>query len=216
MSGIIALVGCGVYMTATGKTKTVSVEAEHDIHAVWSYIGFAAETIIFMITGFDIGGIAVNDFQWIWLLQLLGLYFFLHVIRFGFLMLVKPIFGCTGYPFSLQDAILVSYGGLRGAVGLALALMVTHSKSLPEEYGHITMFHISGIVLLTLTINGMTTGYVIKLLGLKEESKTTQKMIKEILNNHSNVTEKLIEEYKDEHKKVSSIEWQEIIEVTDI
>ena len=59
-------------------------------------------------------------------------------------------------------------------MGLALALIVTHSEILPEEIGIVTVFNISGIVLLTLVVNGTTTGFVIKSLGLKKESKVSQ------------------------------------------
>ena len=54
VSGILAIVTLGFYMTATGKTR-ISAESEHAVHHVWSYIGFAAETMIFMITGLVMG-----------------------------------------------------------------------------------------------------------------------------------------------------------------
>ena len=41
-------------MTNTGKTK-ISSESEHAVHNVWSYIGFVAETVIFIISGVIIG-----------------------------------------------------------------------------------------------------------------------------------------------------------------
>ena len=116
----------------------------------------------------------VKNVTWSWIALLFGLYFLLHVIRFGFILLVKPILNLTGYEFNFKHSIIVSYGGLRGAVGLALALIVTHSEILPEEIGIVTVFNISGIVLLTLVVNGTTTGFVIKSLGLKKESKVSQ------------------------------------------
>ena len=59
MSGILGLVGCGLYMTKEGKTK-ISHESEHAIHAVWSYIGFVAETLVFAITGLILGDIIMQ------------------------------------------------------------------------------------------------------------------------------------------------------------
>ena len=190
MSGIIGLVGCGVYMSQKGKTQAISSESEHSIHAVWSYIGFVAETVIFMLTGLILGEVCVSSehFEWYWILQLLGLYVSLHIVRFGFLLLVMPIFKNTGYEFTIRHCALVSYGGLRGAVGLALALIVTHSGFLPRAIGEQTIFHISGIVFMTLTINGTTTGYVIKKLELKKESNATIKIIWDRLGQHAEVT----------------------------
>jgi len=54
VSGILAIVFLGLYMTNTGKTR-ISAESEHAVHNVWSYIGFVAETVIFILTGIIMG-----------------------------------------------------------------------------------------------------------------------------------------------------------------
>ena len=41
-------------MTNTGKTK-ISAESEHAVHHVWGYVGFVAETVIFIVSGVIIG-----------------------------------------------------------------------------------------------------------------------------------------------------------------
>ena len=140
-----------------------------------------------MITGLIVGGLFFgNHLRYWWYLQNVGLYIVLHIVRFVFLLLVTPILKMTGYDFSVKQSALVAYGGLRGAVGLALALIVTHSRVIcdencgEDEVGNqkhnalkeMTIFHIAGIVLLTLVVNGTTTGFVIGWLGLKRESKT--------------------------------------------
>jgi NhaP-type Na+/H+ and K+/H+ antiporter len=89
---------------------------------------------------------------------------------------------------------------LRGAVGLALALIVTHSEVLPPEIGLVTVFNISGIVLLTLVINGTTTGFIIKSLGLKKESKVSQQMLAAILDQHDDVAKEIYLEYHNQEK----------------
>ena len=57
------------------------------------------------------------------------------------------------------------YGGLRGAVGLALAISVKSSIS-DTVNGDRIVFHISGLAFLTLIINGTTSGLVLKKLGM--------------------------------------------------
>ena len=54
VSGILAICFLGLYMTNTGFTS-ISTESEHSVHHVWGYIGFVAETIIFMLTGIIMG-----------------------------------------------------------------------------------------------------------------------------------------------------------------
>ena len=58
------------------------------------------------------------------------------------------------------------WGGLRGAVGLALALLVAQSEELDSHnIGSKVLFHTSGIVVLTLMINATTIQLLLKLLG---------------------------------------------------
>ena len=67
VSGILALVTMGLYMTNVGKTQ-ISSESEASIHAIWSYIGFMAETLIFLLTGVVLGGEFVDEhFKPIWI-----------------------------------------------------------------------------------------------------------------------------------------------------
>lgn len=67
VSGILALVSMGLYMTNRGRTR-ISTESEETIHSIWSYIGFVAETLIFLLTGVVLGGefIASNTLELIW------------------------------------------------------------------------------------------------------------------------------------------------------
>jgi len=53
-----------------------------------------------------------------------ALYVVLQVIRFAVLVLFWPIMRRMGYGFSFKELILLSFVGLRGAVGLTLALIV--------------------------------------------------------------------------------------------
>jgi len=54
VSGIIAIVVMGLYMTNIGKTR-ISSGSAHAVHHVWSYIGFVAETVIFIVSGIIMG-----------------------------------------------------------------------------------------------------------------------------------------------------------------
>jgi len=60
----------------------------------------------------------------------------------------------------------MAYGGLRGAVGLTLALIVFHEEELNDRLKELVLFHTAGIATLTLMVNGTTTGYWIRKLGL--------------------------------------------------
>ena len=83
---------------------------------------------------------------------------------------------CSGYEFKFKHVILLSYSGLRGAVGLCLALLVYRDKDIPDnkekskDLKTQMLFFSAGIVLLTLVINATTTGFLIRKLELTKES----------------------------------------------
>jgi len=54
VSGILAIVCLGLYMTRSGKTR-ISAESEHSVHHVWGYVGYMAETVIFILAGVILG-----------------------------------------------------------------------------------------------------------------------------------------------------------------
>ena len=99
VSGILAVVFMGLYMTKVGKTG-ISAESEHAVHHVWGYIGFVAETVIFILSGIIMGERAVQDgnlITYVDYLKLLAVYLILHVIRFGIILMFWPCLKNMGY-----------------------------------------------------------------------------------------------------------------------
>ena len=177
VSGILAIVALGIYMGLYGKTA-ISVESEHALHHVWGYVGFVAETLIFMLAGIIIG--ITNKKLWEDHTYDFGHhygmvvcnYLLAHVIRFSMLLLFWPLLNRLGYGMSFKQVLLSSYAGLRGAVGLALALIVNASTSsnVSQFVKDTIVFHVGGIALLTLMINAPTTGMLVKFLKLTEKT----------------------------------------------
>lgn len=54
VSGILAIVVLGLFMSAHGRTK-IYPESEHSVHTVWSFVQYGCETIIFLLTGIIVG-----------------------------------------------------------------------------------------------------------------------------------------------------------------
>ena len=134
VSGILALVALGLYMTRSGRTM-ISAESEHSVHHVWGYIGFLAETIIFILTGLILGErvVMTNQIEWLDFIKLIfGTYPILHVIRFFTILLFYPCLKRMGYGMTFKEVLLSTYAGLRGAVGLSLALMVSIEPKIDE------------------------------------------------------------------------------------
>lgn len=134
VSGILALVALGLYMTKSGKTR-ISAESEHSVHHIWGYFGFIAETTIFILTGVIMGDRAMQDENTTGAMDYLKMfagYVILHFIRFFCILLCWPFLRKMGYGMTFKEVILCSYAGLRGAVGMSLALMVAASNKIPR------------------------------------------------------------------------------------
>lgn len=182
VSGILAMVGFGLYMNNKGKTK-ISASSEAAVHHVWSYIGFTAETVIFLLTGVIVGvkvlhneHIKSKDYG-----LLIALYFILHVIRFLMLFLTWPLLKKLGYGLSFKQLVLLSYAGLRGAVGLTLALIFFNDQLIDSKTKSIILFHTAGIAFLTIMVNGTTTGFLISYLGLARVTRVKKKFLRSFL-----------------------------------
>lgn len=99
VSGILALVAFGLYMTKSGKTK-ISPESEHAVHHVWGFIGFVAETLIFILSGIIMGERATAGDNLIGYKDYIKLgiaYILLHFIRFAVILLFYPALQKLGY-----------------------------------------------------------------------------------------------------------------------
>lgn len=93
-----------------------------------------------------------------------------------FLILKIPL-NLTGEGLSWKEMWVASWGGLRGALALALGLMVfsDNSGGLNERTQSLILFHVSTITTFTLLINGTTCGLLVEKLGLIENTQVKVK-----------------------------------------
>lgn len=61
------------------------------------------------------------------------LYLFLFLIRFVLLLIAKPLMGLTGYPVTFGEIVLMTWGALRGALALFLAMIVKSNSKINDE-----------------------------------------------------------------------------------
>lgn len=167
VSGVLGLVALGLGMASVGKTR-ISPEVEHFLHEFWELFAFIANTLIFLIVGVVIAQQAAVTGKN--LLILLILYLAVHIIRALVILLFYPIMRKAGYGLPWKDGVVVWYGALRGAVGLALALIVAGDPNIPEEIRAQFLFFTAGLVTLTLLINATTIKFIVNRLGLTKIS----------------------------------------------
>merc|ERR1719171_1556403 len=117
---------------------------------------------------------AFNTFEVIDIFYIIVDYVLLFVIRAIIVLILMPILNKLGYGLPWQDSVVVIWGGLRGTVGLALALQLTNSidnsDKIMGKVGEKILLHMAGIVLLTLLVNATTMTPLLKMLGISEIS----------------------------------------------
>lgn len=70
-----------------------------------------------------------------------------------------------------KEFVVIVYGGLRGAVGIAFAMIAASDEGLDPVLRDIFLFDMSGCAVLTLIINASTTGTLINYLGILNEHR---------------------------------------------
>jgi NhaP-type Na+/H+ or K+/H+ antiporter len=102
VSGILALIAMGLYISHRGKTG-ISSQTELVEH-VWTYLAFAAETMIFLLSGLIIGYKIMRDRNFIWsdYLLMIAMFVILNIIRFVCLVIFWPLMRKLGYGFDFK------------------------------------------------------------------------------------------------------------------
>jgi len=163
VSGVIALVAFGLTVTYVGKPRLkpqVNTFMEH----FWELLTYIANTLIFILVGVVIA--EKVDFSWGALGVLILIYIALNLICFAMIMLLYPVMKRLGYGLTRRESVILTWGGLRGALAMILALMVSYTPAIPEDIRSQVLFFTAGIVTLTLCINATTMRALLNRLGL--------------------------------------------------
>merc|ERR1719281_1496045 len=72
----------------------------------------------------------------------------------------------AGRTIHWQEGVAMVWSGLRGAVSLAMGMIVDIEPGIDSRVGSQVMFHVGGIAALTLIINSVTSGPLLRILGL--------------------------------------------------
>ena len=177
MSGVTASVTCAILAKAFGKGR---MQDEQGMIHYLSLMEFLLNTLLFALGGVVWGGILVakiNDEtvtfsateEWAWLLIM---YLLVMAIRCIQVASIYPILRRIGLLSNPPEAVFLSFAGMRGAVGIALALSL-YRKATELDYKDgedaliSSIFFLSGgISLCTLLFNGTMAPWVLKWLGL--------------------------------------------------
>ncbi|MCX4027037.1 cation:proton antiporter [Endozoicomonas sp. SM1973] len=166
VSGIVAVVTLALMFAGIGRTR-ISPEVAEFLHNFWEMMAHIANTLIFLLVGVLIAArVHLDDINaWI---ALVILYVGIQLIRALAVTLFMPLLKRIGIGITREKAIVLVWGGLRGAVSLALALIIAQDDVIPRDIRDQILFLCAGIVVFTILINGASMSWVLKKLKLDQ------------------------------------------------
>ena len=196
VSGVMAVVTAALVVGSYGRTQ-FSPETWHPLIETWEQLGFWANSLIFVLVGLAVPAILAGfSFGDLGLLVVVLVTAF--VARAAILFGVLPAFGKSGLAdkVSMAYTTVMFWGGLRGAVSLALALAIHENEAIPEDIRSFVVVMVTGFVLFTLFVNAPTMGPLMAMLGLDKLSATD-------LDVRNRVLAKALSEVRNEIQDVS-------------
>ncbi len=192
VSGVIALVAFGLAITYTGKPR-LKPEVNQFMDQFWELMAYMANTLIFIIVGVVIA--MKIELSWTSLLLVILVYVGVNIVRMLVITILYPIMKKAGYGLTRRESFILAWGGLRGALGLTLALMVSYTLEIPEDIRRQVLLFTGGIVTLTLAVNATTMRWLLLKLGLTKVPSAKMlldySLKKQIVDNSENYLEKL-------------------------
>ncbi len=206
VSGVLAIVTLGLLMASVGRTK-ISPEVQHFLHEFWELAAFFANVLIFLIVGVVIAERTV--FEGSDVLLLLMIYVAVFILRGIIIGSFFPLMKKMGYGINKNNATVLWWGALRGAIGLALALIVHGTDAIDIEIRDQFLFLTAGIVTLTLLVNATTIKWLVRKLGMLDLSPSKIALVQSTDQYVIQSSEKNIERLKKD-RFLKRAEWNKV------
>ena len=180
-SGVIAVVTAGLTLSLAGPTRLPPVSWTN-LRETWDLLAHWAGALIFILAALLIPrlleSVEIGDIGLI-LVVVAAAVMARAAILFGLMPLLSLARLSPAVDVPYRVAIL--WGGLRGAVTLALALAVTENPAVPAEIKRVVGILATGFALFTLIVQGSTLRWVISRLGLDRLSPIDQALSNQVI-----------------------------------
>ncbi len=166
VSGVIAVVVAGMTLNLAGPGRLPPANWTY-LRDTWDLLAHWAGSLIFILAALLVPRL-LDTVTWADLILLgvviVAAIFARAVTLFGVLPMLR--LARLSPPISLPYKAVILWGGLRGAVTLALALAVTENPAIPADAQRMVAVLATGFTLFTLLVQGTTLRWLIRQLGL--------------------------------------------------
>jgi len=157
MSGDLATIASGLVMSNFRSIGAISKRGEEAIERFWEYAAFVANSLVFLLIGTQQSD---RDFLAVWLPTVIGI----AVVLLGRACAVyfcSSLFAGSSLRISARHQHALIWGGLRGALALALALSLPQQLPLRKEIVTVSF----AVVAFSIFVQGLTMPLLLRRIG---------------------------------------------------
>jgi CPA1 family monovalent cation:H+ antiporter len=156
-SGVLAVLVAGLIVGGSGPLGALSEKGREAVEAFWGYAAFVANSLIFLLIGIRE---AQQKFSHLWTL----LFVTIAVVTLGRAAAVYPVaalFSRSALKVAPHHQHVLFWGGLRGALALALAMGLPDAVPYREQVVTVTF----AVVAFSVIVQGLTITPLLRRLG---------------------------------------------------
>ena len=177
LSPALAVVAAGLIVGNVGQEKGMSPSSRIAVGLSWELIGFVANSLIFLLVGLQLHALPSFDLLAIGGITILGIIATTlgrTVVVVAFSAVTNLLRPSSAIPFKWQ--VVMIWGGLRGAISLALALSLPLTLDDGSVFGDRNKLLVMtfGLILFTLVVQGLTLEPLVKRFRLGRISSERQ------------------------------------------
>ena len=158
LSGVIATASAGLMLGNFGAKRGMSAGTRTAMQSFWEYISFVMNSLVFLLIGLEIH---VRELlrNWASVLLAIGAVFLGRALS---VYLLVPLSNRFAEKIPIRWQHVAVWGGLRGALALALALSLTTAFPYREQILNLTF----GVVIFSILVQGLTIKPLLRILKL--------------------------------------------------
>lgn len=161
---------------------------------IWHVIETVGNTLVFFLGGALTGKASLHiktaDFGWA-----LMVYGAINAIRLVMMLIFLPLLRLAGPPVTIKEILVMTWGGLRGLVGLSLGILVEKDRaagSLSETDADRILFLVGSVAAMTLMVNATTAPALCRALGILQAPEGRNVLIRNVAKRAINHLDSLI------------------------
>lgn len=163
LSGVLACVTAGLMMGNLGllseeNRSYLSYKGREFVHGFWEFAAFVANSMVFMMIGVDVASTPFADYGLPLLFAVIGIVLAARALT---VYPLSALFLPTRWRIGFGEQHVLWWGGLRGALGLALSLSLPDTLPMRDVIVVATF----AVVAFSIVVQGLTMPLLLRALG---------------------------------------------------